>query len=199
MLLSNGLTRLEVCIVDDSSESVDVNAARYEGAENTVLVIERAKFWRKYKDIFRKYNLRCQITSIMRSFFDVMKLGLWETHEILEDDGSREIFTESLNVRYKIKLAEVLYDFFDSNQYFAIPEMNIIDLDGVFIDCGAFVGDTVELFIQRGQGVLKKYTHSSHYPDSFTRCEDERDGWWMNGLWMRIRSFATVRALGVIQ
>ena len=174
MLSSNGFSDIEVCIVENNRESIDSSAQKYKGQENTVLVLERVSLWRKYKDVFKEHGLKCQLASLMHSFFDVMKPALWEACELLEDDGSKEIFSECLNVRYKIKSPEVMCRYFDSNQYFAIPEMNHIDPDGVFIDCGAFVGDTVELFIQRSQSIFKKIFAFEPLPRQFDALQKRK-------------------------
>lgn len=44
----------------------------------------------------------------------------------------------------------------NKDQYFALREFSVIDENEVFIDCGAFVGDTVEQYIWNRDGVFKK-------------------------------------------
>lgn len=44
---------------------------------------------------------------------------------------------------------DLISEVFSENQYFALPEFYNYSSKDVFVDCGAFVGDTVELYINK--------------------------------------------------
>lgn len=121
-----------------------------------MIVLASDKYWNENRKIFKDYGGVVQLFSVMKIFYNVFKPSYKEVYELLEDDLSKEIFTEVLNVRFKIKSPKALYPYFDTNQYFTLPEMNMLDFEGVFVDCGAFVGDTVERFINNCQSIFGK-------------------------------------------
>lgn len=77
-----------------------------------------------------------------------------ECYDFLEDSLSKEIYMKVVK-----KYIEGGY-FTDiertKDQYFSLREFSIIDENEVFIDCGAFVGDTVEQYIWNREGVFQK-------------------------------------------
>ncbi|MBR3622975.1 MAG: FkbM family methyltransferase [Selenomonadaceae bacterium] len=156
MLVTSGLTNYEVYIIRDDLESVKDCVNKYSGKQDVILLFENVSLLKKYKSIFKDSGIRCQTVSVMKTFYEYIRPNLIKASQLLEDDLSRNIFTEVLNVRFKVKPNEALYKFFDKNQYFPIPEMNQLDVNGVYVDCGAFVGDTVESFIQSRQGIFSK-------------------------------------------
>lgn len=97
-----------------------------------------------------------QLFSVMKIFYELFQPSYREVYDLLEDDLSKEIFTEVLNVRFKIKPPRTLLKYFDKDQYFTLPEMTTFDAESVFVDCGAFVGDTVEKFINNCQSLFGK-------------------------------------------
>ena len=129
---------------------------KYKGDEDIVIIPASDKFWLKNKEVFIADGHPCQLLSVMKIFHQIMKPKLKEVYALFDEEPSREIFTEVLNVRFKIKPPSALYKYFDGNQYFSVPEMNIIENDSVFVDCGAFVGDSVEKFINASQGIFGK-------------------------------------------
>ena len=118
--------------------------------------MESDKYWTDNKKILENYGGVVQLFSVMKIFHKIFKPAYEEVYNLLEDDLSREIFTEVLNVRFKIKPPRVLYKYFDKDQYFTLPQMNLFDNDTVFVDCGAFVGDTTEKFINNCQSIFGK-------------------------------------------
>lgn len=75
--------------------------------------------------------------------------------DFLMDEKSRSVFSNILlghlsgNERY-------LKDIYEDSQYFAVPEFDQVLDDEVYIDCGAYVGDSVESYVLRKGGVFKK-------------------------------------------
>lgn len=50
------------------------------------------------------------------------------------------------------------------HQYFALPQFRFCEANEIFVDCGAFVGDVVEKFIENNIGVFKKiYAFEPNY------------------------------------
>ena len=72
-----------------------------------------------------------------------MQPALRQVYDLLEDEVSRETFTRVLNVRFKLADDAEVFSVFQPDQYFTPLEMNRFTPDSVFVDCGAFVGDTI--------------------------------------------------------
>ncbi len=99
-------------------------------------------------------NLGLANLTIYEYFFAKRMNEVLRCVEILEDDGSAEVYTEViesyLNGHYPSK------KFISDNQYFVLPEFKVLSGEEVFIDCGAYVGDTIEKYIFSHEGVFKK-------------------------------------------
>ena len=77
--------------------------------------------------------------------------------ELLCDDESRKIFTEQLAIRTHMNLQEVGQPD-GKGQYFTEEVVRRMPKSPVIVDCGAFNGDTIELFLHNVPGVaLTKY------------------------------------------
>ena len=77
-----------------------------------------------------------------------------EVYEELCDEWSKRIWLEALKKR-------LTWDTFDENlvtdeQYFALKEFCIRRPGDVFVDCGAYVGDSMEQYIWKMDGVFRK-------------------------------------------
>ncbi len=155
-LTAKGFNVFDICEVENNDVSIKNKLADYRSDNNIAVVLESDKYWSKNRKCFEEFGGVVQLFSVMKIFYEVFKPSYREVYDLLEDDLSKEIFTEVLNVRFKIKSPKVLITYFDSNQYFTLPEMNMFEGDGVFVDCGAFVGDTVEKFINNCQSVFGK-------------------------------------------
>ena len=80
------------------------------------------------------------------------------------DDKSKEVLDTLICSKLKGQ-EELCENIYDNNQYFAIPKFNIINTNEIYIDLGAFVGDTIEKFIYNMNGIFKKiyaFEISSH-------------------------------------
>ncbi len=79
---------------------------------------------------------------------------LRQVYELLDDRKSQEIFLEVLFHRLtwgQMEEAQV-----SDKQYFAVRDFYTYKNDDVFVDCGAFVGDSVEQYVWQMHGVFKK-------------------------------------------
>ncbi len=75
--------------------------------------------------------------------------------ELLEDEFSKETY-RSLLISYLTNDIGYLRKVFVRHQYFEIPEFSIQTEDEIFVDCGAYTGDTLEYFITIKAGCLKR-------------------------------------------
>lgn len=77
-----------------------------------------------------------------------------EVYDLFEDDESRELY----EILTKERLTgEGKYMPVDPNeQYFALPPFAVNSPGEVFVDCGSYVGDSVERYLWRKEGVFKK-------------------------------------------
>ena len=75
--------------------------------------------------------------------------------ELLEDGFSKSTY-RNIIMSYLETDVNYLKSVFARNQYFAIPEFNLSSTKEVFVDCGAFAGDTMENFINNRVGTFKK-------------------------------------------
>ncbi|MCI8494290.1 MAG: FkbM family methyltransferase [Lachnospiraceae bacterium] len=87
--------------------------------------------------------------------FKSHKQELLKVYDLLEDDTSKEIYAKLIVSRmFGIYPDEDLYS---GEQYFCVNEFRKRTIGEVFVDCGAYVGDTIEqLLWMRGGGILKK-------------------------------------------
>ena len=93
----------------------------------------------------------CHIDTII---FGQHKDELHNVIDILDDERSRDIYLHLLKCRTECNYADAEYTSFDT--YCANPAFQILNLNDIVIDCGAFVGDTIEKFIWQHEGHLKK-------------------------------------------
>lgn len=86
-----------------------------------------------------------------REYFDKHREEILQVTDILEDDKSKKVYQACINQRCGIGRIKKNY-FCEKNQYF---DQEIIRLQPkeVFIDCGAFIGDTIQQF----KNMMKKY------------------------------------------
>ncbi|MBQ9479824.1 MAG: FkbM family methyltransferase, partial [Selenomonadaceae bacterium] len=136
--------------------AIERQLSKYAGDDDVVIILASDKFWNKHSDVFISDGHPCQLFSIMKIYYQVLLPGYKAVYELFDEELSKQTFTEVLNIRYKLKPLSAIYPYFDPNQYFALPEMNTIFKEGVFVDCGAFVGDTVERYVDLCKGIFGK-------------------------------------------
>lgn len=77
-------------------------------------------------------------------------------NEFLSDEISKNTYFTLIKAMFDGDKAEIA-NYCDENQYFCLPQFMLSDIDEVFVDCGAYVGNTIERFIwSRGDGLFKK-------------------------------------------
>lgn len=83
-------------------------------------------------------------------FFNVYK-------NFLSDERSKDVFAAVLLGKITDNLS-LLQSVHENNQYFALPEFadTFSSTANIFIDCGAFVGDSAEKFIKVNGGIFRK-------------------------------------------
>ncbi len=73
----------------------------------------------------------------------------------LQDDFSKKTLLYLIEAVF-LKNNSNIPDIWVKEQYFCLPEFLCFDSNEVFVDCGAFVGDTIEQFINSHHGIFKK-------------------------------------------
>jgi len=73
----------------------------------------------------------------------------------LADDYSKEIYVASI-LNYCGVSGIKLKEYFEPNQYFILPHLCDTYQVQTFVDCGAYVGDTVEKFLEHSAGIFEK-------------------------------------------
>lgn len=72
------------------------------------------------------------------------------------DDASRDVFSGVLLCRMTGDI-QGFEQYYTPNQYFCLPKFSWLqNRDGVFVDCGAFVGDTVENIIKSSMAIFRE-------------------------------------------
>lgn len=90
--------------------------------------------------------------SVDEWIFSRHKEELREVYKSLEDDESKEIFLQVL--LHRLTWEPLQEKYVSEQQYFAVKDFRVRRNDDVFIDCGAFVGDTVERYIWQMDGIF---------------------------------------------
>lgn len=75
--------------------------------------------------------------------------------EFLKDEKSRNVF-ENILLGHLSGEERYFKDIYEDSRYFAIPEFDQLLDHEVYVDCGAYDGDSVETYIMRKSGVFKK-------------------------------------------
>lgn len=80
------------------------------------------------------------------------KEELMVVYDMLESDSSKELFVHIILSR--IKGNEISEEYVTDNEYFALKDFRLMNAKEVFVDCGAYVGDTVENYLYVKAGVF---------------------------------------------
>ena len=99
--------------------------------------------------------------------------------ELLEDEESIETYAEIIECRLTGRLP--VAKFIDREQYFSLPEFFIPNEKETFVDCGAFVGDSIEkyIFVHEGMfgGIIAFEPDSVNYRAMENRIERLNREW----------------------
>jgi len=82
------------------------------------------------------------------------KKELLQCFDLLEDADSQEVYSHLIMCRLKGQYPDDR--FISSGQYFQLREFYQRNPNEIFVDCGAFVGDTVERYLWKKDGVFHK-------------------------------------------
>lgn len=99
-------------------------------------------------------SLNVKHCHIDAAIFALHKDDLRKVTDLLNDERSRDIYLYLLKRRTQGNFYMEEYTSWD--HYFVNPAFQVMDKGDVFVDCGAFVGDTIEEFITQRVGILKK-------------------------------------------
>jgi len=92
------------------------------------------------------------------SFFEEHENELESFYDALADDKSKTVFKNRLKFLVS-RERRLMVEVHDNNQYFdteLMKEYGIFESNVNFIDCGTFIGDTIEEFIRQSGGNYKK-------------------------------------------
>ncbi len=76
-------------------------------------------------------------------------------NDLIVDDFSRKTYTNII-LSNLLRDESLLKEVFVRNQYFELPEFYLSTPKEVFVDCGAYAGDTMETFIHNRVGTFKR-------------------------------------------
>jgi hypothetical protein len=105
---------------------------------------------RNYASIFKQLeDLKINYISLFRYIFAKEVEAFNKINEgFLYDKESKKVWLGVLYAKLTGNM-EILRDLYSENQYYAIPEFNKISNENIMVDCGAYVGDSLECFITK--------------------------------------------------
>ena len=116
---------------------------------------------RRKKEIFDQYNKKlsggrqnfCITSDAYIYCMEIEKLQF--LYDSLECKSSKKVLRKILKASLSDDNTE--YEkIYNENQYFALPQFTNVGIDDIFVDCGAYVGDTIERYIFNRLGVFNK-------------------------------------------
>lgn len=149
----HGMTRCSRFVLSGGADVLSLRTALREQGDGIVFLL-KDRYEKPFQTAFNGQSY--QLFSRYRAYFKFMQPALRQVYDLLEDEVSRETFTRVLNVRFKLADDAEVFSVFQPDQYFTPPEMNRFTPDSVFVDCGAFVGDTIEKYIWHSQGIFRR-------------------------------------------
>lgn len=127
-----------------------------ETKADVVIFFETPRLMKQWQSEIDALGLHAQLLPLVSAFLTEMLPRYRQVYEMLDSDASRQAYTAHLSNRFKLIADRELASVYCGDQYFAVPEMLEFTADDVFVDCGAFVGDTVESYVQHFQGIFRK-------------------------------------------
>lgn len=181
----HAMTKLSRFALSSETDDSSLRKALREQTDSVVFLL-KDKYERPFQRAFPGQPY--QLFSRFRTFFKFMQPSLRQVYDLLEDDASRDTFLRVLNVRFHLAEDAQIFPVFQPDQYFTPPEMNRFTPDGVFVDCGAFVGDTIENTSGAVRGFFVERTALSRAQSRESLLRSGKKGLWKNGRSMKIRS-----------
>ena len=147
-----------------------------------------------YRKISSEINsLSLKYCTVDAAIFSLHKKELRKVFTSLDDDRSREIYLSLL--WHRVKGEYIIDDCTSWDHSFVNPAFQRAYADDVFVDCGAFVGDTIEKFIWQHDGFAKKII--AFEPDAKNRLALEKRVRRLNEEWNFSPDKITVYPYGV--
>ena len=95
--------------------------------------------------------------------------------QLLEDECSKSTYRNILMSHLEVDPEYLKTVFSTEQQYFALPEFNIPSAQEVFVDCGAYVGDAMEMYIFNRSGTFKKMYLFEPVPKTYQALSYRRE------------------------
>ena len=157
MLRQHGFDRLEEWLVTAATETETAERLRTLAQEDdAVVLLTSRKQMNRWQAELDQLGIHWQLLQLVVSVLDGMLPKYREVYNLLEDEASRQAYTYGLSSRFKLLPDLALRDVYCGDAYFALPEMRMFSADEVFVDCGAYVGDTVEEYLRCCGGMFGK-------------------------------------------
>lgn len=126
-------------------------------------IIRRVGFWER--NVKNKKNSKELSKRMLKSrkFYERNKKRITNLKSMLADEKSRMVWGGVIDYRTKgTPIKKGLYSEYD--QYF-VKDIIQIDENEVFVDCGAFIGDTIQAFTNRAKREIANYKIIAFEPD----------------------------------
>ena len=105
--------------------------------------------------------------------FKMHKDSVMACYDLLDDDESKNVYAEVIKSRMEGRSPDI--SVLNEKQYFAVRPFMGKNPKEIFVDCGAFVGDSVEKFIWERDGGFQKIVAFEPDPGNFTAMESRVD------------------------
>lgn len=104
--------------------------------------------WQKgiYQDISEKYGEMAKILNIDAAIFSLYSEDVLRVYDNLYDEESKQTYAHIIMCRCNLQMPDDAFT--NGESYFSIPEARRYGNE-VFLDCGAYVGDTIEQYISK--------------------------------------------------
>lgn len=105
------------------------------------------------KDALEKYpGIECHLVG--EAILKAHRAEVMRAYDLLEDDGSKELYAAL--VRCFLEGLDPGRELCSPDQYFVLEPFAQENRDEVFVDCGAYVGDTIADYVRRKRGQFRK-------------------------------------------
>ncbi|MCL1947188.1 MAG: FkbM family methyltransferase [Chitinivibrionia bacterium] len=103
-------------------------------------------------------------------FFNKNYSVIADTYNLLEDDLSRKIMLEFLKAKILMEPKE-LVKLNIANEYQYFPDFLPLLDNETFVDCGAYIGDTIETFLNKTNSKFNKIFAFEPDPSNYEKCK----------------------------
>lgn len=94
-------------------------------------------------------------------------------YDMLEDDLSKRTYANMILVR--MLCTEQNQTLVRENTYYDVPEFAVAGTSEVYVDCGAYTGDTVEQYLSERQGKFEKIVAFEPFAENFRAMKDRTE------------------------